>query len=447
MDTGMDKVRPRDAKKLQQSLKAHTLNKAQTHQAWEVLKNEGIDAALNYVAETDNPPVLKDPVPYQIWGADQIDAASIAQMQLAARLPISVKGALMPDAHVGYGLPIGGVLATENAVIPYAVGVDIACRMRITIFEMPDKAFKKHDTLMKNALLEETRFGAGSQFERDNLSKHDVLDHPDWGATPLLRNLKEIAAAQLGSSGGGNHFVEWGTFQLEKGDAALGISEPGMYLALLSHSGSRAVGHHIAEHYSSLARDLQPNLPGDVKHLAWFDMDSNEGQEYWQAMELAGLFASANHQVIHERITRYTAFEVLASVENHHNFAWKEMVDGKEAIVHRKGATPAGAGVLGIIPGSMGDPGYVVRGKGSAEAINSASHGAGRKMSRRKAKDSITKGQQVSYLKQRDVELLGGGLDESPHAYKKIQEVIDAQADLIEVVGEFKPRIVRMAND
>src|SRR5687767_4302086 len=184
------------------------------------------------------------PAPYQIWG-EGLEAGAVDQMKNAARLPISVKGALMPDAHVGYGLPIGGVLATENAVIPYAVGVDIACRMRITIFEMPDKAFKKHDMLMKNALLEETRFGAGAQFERDNLSKHDVLDHPDWVATPLLRNLKDIAAAQLGSSGGGNHFVEWGTFELEKGDTTLGISEPGMYLALLSHSGSRAVGHQI----------------------------------------------------------------------------------------------------------------------------------------------------------------------------------------------------------
>ena len=443
----MGEVRSRDAKKLQKSLKSHNLNKAQTHQAWEILKEAGVDAALEYVKETDNPPVLQDPVPYQIWGADQIDAQSIAQMQLAARLPIAVKGALMPDAHVGYGLPIGGVLATENAVIPYAVGVDIACRMRITLFEMPEKAFKKHDNLMKDALMEETRFGAGSEFEANNRLHHAVLDHSDWGATPLLKGLKDIAVRQLGSSGGGNHFVEWGTFQLDEGDAALGIHEPGLYLALLSHSGSRAVGHHIAEHYTSLARDLLPNLPGETKHLAWFDMDSAEGQEYWQAMELAGLFASANHAVIHERIARYTGFNVLASVENHHNFAWKETVDGKEVIVHRKGATPAGQGVLGIIPGSMGDPGYVVRGKGNADALNSASHGAGRKLSRRKAKDTITKGQQVSYLKQRDVELLGGGLDESPHAYKKIQDVIDAQADLIEVVGEFKPRIVRMAND
>lgn len=443
----MAKVRSRDAKKLQKSLKSHQLNKAQTHQAWDILKNEGIDVALEYVKETDNPPILQDAIPYQIWGADQIDAQSIAQMQTAARLPIAVKGALMPDAHVGYGLPIGGVLATENAVIPYAVGVDIACRMRITIFEMPEKVFKKHRTLMKNALLDETRFGAGSKFEEGNRSEHAVLDHPDWEATPLLKSLKDIAVMQLGSSGGGNHFVEWGTFQLDKGDDTLGIHEAGMYLALLSHSGSRAVGYKIANHYSTLARDLIPNIPREVEHLAWFEMDSAEGQEYWQAMELAGLFASANHAVIHDRIARYTGFDVLASVENHHNFAWQETIDGKDVVVHRKGATPAGEGVFGIIPGSMADPGYVVRGKGNEDALYSASHGAGRKMSRRKAKNSITKGQQVSYLKQRNVELLGGGLDESPHAYKKIQAVIDAQTDLIDIVGEFKPRIVRMAKD
>lgn len=443
----MSKIRSRDAKKLQKSLKAHQVTKAVQHEAWQILENEGVDAALEFVKEASLPDVLQDAIPYQIWGADQIDSASIAQMQAAARLPIARKGALMPDAHVGYGLPIGGVLATENAVIPYAVGVDIACRMRITIFDMGEKAIKKHNNLLKDALKEETRFGAGAKFERGNLSQHDVLDSPDWNATSLLKSLVDTAYTQLGTSGGGNHFVEWGTFTLEKPDSMLGIDEAGTYLALLSHSGSRAVGFKIANHYSKLAMQLQPHLPKEVKHLAWLDMDSELGQEYWLSMQLAGAFAQANHIVIHERIAKHTGFSVLAATENHHNFAWIEEIDGKPLVVHRKGATPAGKDTLGIIPGSMGDPGYVVRGKGNEDSLNSASHGAGRKMSRRQAKKNVSRGEMLSYLKPRKIELIGGGLDESPHAYKSIKRVMDAQEDLVEVVGEFMPRIVRMASD
>lgn len=444
----MATVRAREAKKLQQSLKAHAATKAIEHQAWQILHEKGVDAALEYVAEAARPEQLLDnAAPFQIWGVEQIESASIAQMQAAARLPISRKGALMPDAHVGYGLPIGGVLATEDAIIPYAVGVDIACRMRISIFALDEKVLKKRLSFLKDVLIDETRFGAGSHFKDGERWPHPVLEHPDWEATPLLKRLKNTAIEQLGTSGGGNHFVEWGTFTLEEPAEDLGISEAGTYLALLSHSGSRGVGARIAEHYSDLAMNLRPNLDSEVKHLAWFEMASELGQEYWQAMHLAGEFAAANHQVIHERIAQVTGYSVLGTVENHHNFAWKEIVDGKELIVHRKGATPAGQGVLGIIPGSMGDAGYVVRGKGSEASLQSASHGAGRKLSRRQAKKSISRGEIQSYLKPRGIELIGGDVDEAPHAYKSIKRVMEAQTDLVEVIGEFMPRIVRMSGD
>jgi tRNA-splicing ligase RtcB len=168
-------------------------------------------------------------------------------------------------------------------------------------------------------------------------------------------------------------------------------------------------------------------------------------------MQLAGMFASANHHVIHERVAQAAGLSAIASVENHHNFAWRETikVDGekREAIVHRKGATPAGAGILGIIPGSMADAGYVIAGKGSAAALNSASHGAGRRMSRNKAKQSITPQAQKDALKKANVTLIGGGLDESPQAYKRIDKVIAAQADLVQIIGKLQPRIVRMADD
>jgi len=443
----MAKVRSRDAKKLQKSLKVHHVTKAIHHEAWNILHEKGIDAALEYVADSALPPATQDPIPYEIWGAEGIDSASIAQMQAAATIPVARKGALMPDAHVGYGLPIGGVLATEDAVIPYAVGVDIACRMRISIFGLNERAIKKHNNLLKDTLVEETRFGAGARFDDFDLSKHKVMDSPDWEAMPMLRGLKETARKQLGTSGGGNHFVEWGTFKVDAPVKALGIDEAGTYLALLSHSGSRAVGYKIANHYSNLAMDLKPHLPSDIKRLAWLELDSEAGQEYWLAMNLAGKYAAANHEVIHQRLADATGFTVLGSAENHHNFAWKEEVDGKEMIVHRKGATPAGEDVIGIIPGSMGDPGYVVRGKGNTASINSASHGAGRKMSRRAAKNAYSRGELLSYLKPRNVELIGGGIDETPHAYKSIQRVMEAQDDLVEILGEFMPRIVRMADD
>jgi tRNA-splicing ligase RtcB len=165
-------------------------------------------------------------------------------------------------------------------------------------------------------------------------------------------------------------------------------------------------------------------------------------------MNLAGDYASANHHHIHERLASALGERALFRVENHHNFAWKEMlVDGTEVIVHRKGATPAGKDVLGIIPGSMTAPGYVVKGKGNATSINSASHGAGRTMSRSAAKQCITNKMVKQELQKHGVDLLGGGLDEAPMAYKDIRKVMNHQDELVEVLGEFTPKIVRMCGD
>ena len=170
--------------------------------------------------------------------------------------------------------------------------------------------------------------------------------------------------------------------------ADLGL-EAGTYLALLSHSGSRGTGNLIASHYSKLAARLHPELPDELMHLAWLDLDGAEGQEYWAAMELMGRYAAASHELIHRYVLENLGATPLAEVENHHNFAWLEEHRGQRLVVHRKGATPAGEGVLGVIPGSMGDPAYVVRGLGSAESLCSASHGAGRLMSRKKGKDTF----------------------------------------------------------
>ncbi len=381
--------------------------------------------------------------PYRIWG-ENLESAPVQQLRNACRLPVAVAGALMPDAHQGYGLPIGGVLATSDAVIPYAVGVDIACRMKLTVLDLPVRALVDARERLARALEGETRFGIGAEF--DERRQHEVMD-ADWRVTPVTGRLKDRAWAQLGTSGSGNHFVEFGELSVE--DESVGLAR-GKYVALLSHSGSRGTGNHVAQHYSDVARAMHPGLPQELAHLAWLDLASEAGQEYWTAMELMGRYAAANHQLIHAHIARALGLDVLLDIENHHNFAWRErhvLPDGSEAevIVHRKGATPAGAGVVGVIPGSMGTPGYVVRGKGLAASLNSASHGAGRKMSRTKAKETFTWEQAQRFLRQRHVTLLSAGLDEVPMAYKDIDEVMAAQRDLVEPLARFEPRLVKMA--
>ena len=398
------------------------------------------------ISQKDEAPVdelRNDPLPFPIWGKGNIDNEAIFQMDNAMRLPVSVAGALMPDAHVGYGLPIGGVLATEKTVIPYAVGVDIACRMRLSVYEVSPYLLGQKKSLFEKSLWDETAFGMGAKWTGSKRAQHEVLDDEAWLATRQLRTLKDTAMNQLGTSGTGNHFVEWGSFELH--ESMFGL-EPGTYLALLSHSGSRGVGAKIADRFSKLAMEKHPNLDKRARYLSWLSLDSEDGLEYWLSMELAGRFASANHYIIHHRVAKAVGLKEVAVVENHHNFAWRETLpDGQEVIVHRKGATPAGPGVLGVIPGSMGDAGYVVRGKGEANSLSSASHGAGRLMSRKAALNSISKSARDEYLKENKVTLLGGGLDESPQAYKRIKQVIAAQHDLVDVVGKFTPRIVRMA--
>ncbi|MDE3231544.1 MAG: RtcB family protein, partial [Chloroflexota bacterium] len=336
-------------------------------------------------------PLRERPAGYTVWGGEQIESAAISQMEQALRLPVAVAGALMPDAHPGYGLPIGGVLATHEAVIPYAVGVDIACRMRLSVYPVSPHLLGQRARDFRRSLIERTRFGQREGWERGDYPDHPVLDDQTWKATRLLQSLQFRASQQLGTSGSGNHFVEWGVFRLYADDEALGL-KAGEYLALLSHSGSRSVGFKIANTFTDVAARERQGLASELRRLAWLALASEAGQEYWMSMELAGRFASANHQVIHQRVAAALGLKEVAVVENHHNFAWRERLpDGSEVIAHRKGATPAGVGVLGIIPGSMGDAGYVVRGRGLPGSLNSASHGAGRRMSRHAAVNSISR--------------------------------------------------------
>ncbi len=384
--------------------------------------------------------LLDEPLPFKTYGGKLIDSLAKQQMERAMQLPVTVAGALMPDAHAGYGLPIGGVLAVENAVIPYAVGLDIGCRMSLSLFDVKPDYLKRYAFHVKEALKEYTHFGmeGGLPFAQE----HEVLEREEFQLTPLLKKLHGKAVRQLGTSGGGNHFVEFGEMELKENNI---LNLPaGDYLGLLSHSGSRGLGAELAKHYSQVATEVC-RLPRQVQHFAWLDLNTEPGQEYWMSMQLAGDYARACHERIHINLSKSLGLKVLANVNNHHNFAWREEIaPNRYAIVHRKGATPAGKGVAGFIPGSMASPGYLVCGKGNPESLYSASHGAGRAMSRQKAKEQFTQSALKKWLMQKGVTLIGGSVEEMPLAYKDIDRIMPAQESLVEIHGTFMPRIVRM---
>ena len=384
----------------------------------------------------------REPATYQTWGSD-IDPAAHQQMQDACHLPDAVAGALMPDAHVGYGLPIGGVLAMDNAVVPYAVGVDIACRMKLSVLDVAPDDLDSQFHRFRVALEKGTCFGVGES--HDQRQHHDVMDE-DWTVTRITRENKDKAHRQLGSSGSGNHFAEFGVLTVTEDQADLGLPA-GRYTALMTHSGSRGTGASVCSTYSAIAQQQLRRKHERFGRLAWLSMDSEPGQEYWAAMNLMGRYAAANHAVIHRLVSSLLGAQIIAGVENHHNFAWLEEHFGRQVVVHRKGATPASKGELGVIPGSMADPAFIVRGRGNEQSLRSASHGAGRCMSRRAAHDKYNFRAVQKDLERKGVRVLSAGADEVPGVYKKIESVMSEQSDLVEKVARFDPRIVKMCGD
>jgi tRNA-splicing ligase RtcB len=276
-----------------------------------------------------------------------------------------------------------------------------------------------------------------------------LLDDPRWEETAILRRLHDKAVKQMGTSGSSNHFAEWAALTVLEDSPQLGLNAGESRLCFVTHSGSRGVGGTIAQEYTRIAKALHPELPKKYQELAWLDLDSEAGQEYWLAMTMAGEFASACHQTIHETVFDAAGLEAVAFVENHHNFAWEEEHQGQRMIVHRKGATPAAKDVLGVIPGTMGDKGYIVVGLGQEESLNSSSHGAGRPRSRTASKQMITRHQRDAYLRKRGVELLNpdAGTDEAPQAYKDPAEVMAQQLDLTRPIATFMPLMVMMCSD
>ena len=239
------------------------------------------------------------PEPYEVYGAKGIDESALEQMNTAMQLPIAEAGALMPDAHHGYGLPIGGVLATKNTIIPYGVGMDIGCRMCLTVYDLPVEMLDQKRSELKQMLMDHTKFG------KDTFAKpmeDEIFSRSEFKEIPKVKALRSKAIHQIGSSGSGNHFVEFGIVEItaEQNEFDLPLAA---YLGVLSHSGSRGLGATIASHYTQLAKE-RCHLPSFAQHLAWLDLDTEAGMEYWLAMNLAGDYASACHDHIHQRLSK-----------------------------------------------------------------------------------------------------------------------------------------------
>ncbi len=372
---------------------------------------------------------------------EDIEEGPLEQIGNTARHPeVASTVAVMPDAHVGYGVPIGAIFPTVNAVVPNAVGVDIGCGM--------------------------CALNTGIQLDRDHMDKsfwrfwagqvgRDVPTGFRWHkspqklgevdrslrATPLQHLIRERAAVQLGSLGGGNHFLE---AQSDENDD----------IWLMVHSGSRNTGLQIANHYNKLAIESAERRGLDAgKDLSSLPLDDQIGQDYLHDMAWATDFALASREQMLERMLNALQRQVErmdpASLDGeagpvinvHHNFANPELHHGEEVMVHRKGATSAFEGQLGIIPGSMGSNSYIVRGLGNEDSLKSCSHGAGRRMGRKAAKKAITEAEFAASLGGTHSKPSMGLIDEAPGAYKDIDVVIGRQADLVDIVHTLKPII------
>lgn len=390
-----------------------------------------------------------EPLPYALYGQPidnqgkgDIDRGALDQMDKVMSLPVAKSGALMPDAHVGYAMPIGGVAALENAVSPSFVGYDIACRVTLSVLDISPKDFVKHRKNIARAMRAVSSFGIGSGFQNKNRRDHPVMGDPLWKELPHVKKLHTKAWNQLGSSGGGNHFFDALICQvLEKVDW-LPLKSGDDFVAIMTHSGSRGTGHKLATHYVKLAVQETKRMANSIpKGYEWLDTTTDSGREYLKVMHLMGDYAQANHHLIHEHFLKQSGLSSLGQFENHHNFAW-EQPDG--AIIHRKGATPAAMGQVGLIPGTSGTASYLVEGLGNTDSLNSSAHGAGRPFSRTEAKRRHDETYVSNWMKQQDVIHFGMEKDETLMAYKDIERVMALQKDLVKPVARMFPKIVIM---
>ena len=375
-----------------------------------------------------------------IWGKPQDNAVQqILNCQKTADYC-----ALMADHHLGYAVPIGGVVAYEDQVSPSGVGFDIGCGNKAVLLDADAGEIRANiDTLMDD-IWREISFGVGMKNKEE--VEHELFDDdPAWDI-PEVGRLKSLARSQLGTVGSGNHYVD--LFVDESDRVWCGV-----------HFGSRGVGHKIATHFLRLAGGRE----GMHVDPVLLSVDSQEGQEYVAAMKLAGRYAYAGRDWVCSKVASIMGAHILEEIHNHHNFAWRENHIGKDLWVVRKGATPAFPGQKGFVGGSMGDVSVIVQGVESEEskkALYSTVHGAGRVMSRRQAagrfrwrrgrrikmsEGSISREMMMKWISEAGVVLRGAGTDESPHCYKRLPEVLEFHEPTIEVLHTLRPIGVAMA--
>jgi len=378
--------------------------------------------------------------PIMLWLPD-LDPDTLQQAKNLANLPgIHSHVAIMPDAHVGYGMPIGGVAATDGIVIPNAVGVDIGCGMcavRTSLEHLDQAALKK----IMAGVRQEIPLG----FKHHRMAQSPArMPKPPQGRTlrdlPIVAREYESGRYQVGTLGGGNHFIE--IQQDQHG-----------FIWLMIHSGSRNIGFKVANHYNRIAEDLNRRhgmpIPSQWQ-LASLPVDSTEGRLYLAEMQYCVDFALANRALMMERVIdvvqQHCAPVLFAEMINvAHNYAALEHHFGRQVLVHRKGATRAGAGETGIIPGSQGTVSYIVKGKGNPESFSSCSHGAGRKLGRKQAQRQLDLVREIALLERQNIIHAIRGrrdLEEAAGAYKDIEEVISRQTDLVTPVTTLRPLAV-----
>ncbi|MCL2610277.1 MAG: RtcB family protein [Defluviitaleaceae bacterium] len=371
-------------------------------------------------------------VPIKMW-CNNPEEGAIEQAINVANLPFAFKHiAIMPDTHQGFGMPIGGVLASKDMIVPNAVGVDIgcgvlACKTSLTEISV-DEIKKVMNLIRKNIPLGFNHRKEKQEMKSFNISLEDA---------PIVKQQFEKAKFQLGTLGGGNHFIE-----IQKGNDG--------HIWFMLHSGSRNLGKTVAEYYNKLAIELNKKWSDDVPknlELAFLPIDTKEGQTYINEMLYCQDFAKQNRDLMAYHILQ-SMQEVMGNVEAlleynaHHNFAALENHFGEDVWVHRKGATSAKKGEICIIPGSQGTKSYIGSGLGNPESFNSCSHGAGRTMGRKAAQRSLNLEEEIKRLD--NLGIVHGirrtkDLDEASSAYKDIEVVMEEQKDLVEILAELAP--------
>lgn len=381
------------------------------------------------------------------------DPGALSQIRRCKTDEGVVGAALMADHHKGYSMPIGGVVVYRNKVSPSGVGFDISCGNKAVRTDLLANDIDRDIERIMDEIFSSISFGVGRR-NKDRVD-HGVFDSPIWTDVPRLTPLRKMAREQLGTVGSGNHFVDILVDEVDR-------------VWIANHFGSRGLGHRIATGFMNLAHDLRfddhPRESMDAP-ATLLGLDSSLGQDYWQAMILAGEYAYAGRDWVCDRVLHILGAREMEVVHNHHNFAWEEAWSGEKVIVVRKGATPAYPGQRGFVGGSMGDDSVIVEGvehEESRRGYYSTVHGAGRVMSRRAAAGRWTRnargkrarqGGQVSahemlhWIREKGVTLRGGGVDESPHCYKRLTDVLTHHKNSIRIVHTLRPLGVAMAGE